>query len=118
MIRLVGYVNGVEVTFTFSPPKVFRGVVPASLNGQYYLDLKAVDEAGNQTNYMDLYVLIDFDALTFKILDERYEFNVEDNDDISSEISDNYLNNELNSSFSYSPCALYNFKELMLDANI
>jgi hypothetical protein len=102
MIRLVGYVNGVEVTFTFTPPKLFRGVVPASLNGQYYIDLRAVDEAGNQTNYMELHVLIDFDALSFKILDERYNFNV----------------NELNSNFSYSPCTLYNFKELMLDANI
>jgi hypothetical protein len=118
MIRLVGYVNGVEVTFTFTPPKLFRGVVPASLNGQYYIDLRAVDEAGNQTNYMELHVLIDFDALSFKILDERYNFNVEDKEDISSEIFDNYLINELNSSFSYSPCTLYNFKELMLDANI
>lgn len=118
MIRLLGYVNGVEVTFTFSPPKVFRGVVPASLNGQYYLDLKAVDEAGNQTHYMDLYVLIDFDALTFKILDERYDFSVEDNEDSSLEIFDNYSNNEVNSEFSHSVYQPYRFKELMLDANI
>lgn len=118
MIRLVGYVNGVEVTFTFTPPKVFRGVVPANLNGQYYLDLRAVDEAGNQTNYMELHVLIDFDALSFKILDERYNFNVEDKEDISSEIFDNYLNNEVESGFSHSLYQPYRFKELILDANI
>ena len=64
---------------------------------------------------MDLYVLIDFDALTFKILDERYEFSIEDNEDGSSEIFDGYLNTEIGSKFFYSPCTLYNFKEFGTD---
>lgn len=113
MIRLVGRVNGVEVTFTLTPPNVFRGIVPASLHGQYYLDLKAVDEAGNQTNYMDLYVLIDFDALSFKILEGKYDFNVDDsNRDDSLELLDVYLNSEIGSDFSYSLYTSYDFIRL------
>lgn len=118
MIRLLGVVNGVEVSFDFYPPKTFKATIPANLKGMYYLFLKAVDDAGNETNYINLHVLVDFDSLSFKILDKNYNFNVEDRDDNHLEISNDYSSKDVQSEFSYSlytPCI---FKELMLDANI
>lgn len=118
MIRLLGVVNGVEVSFTFHPPNTFTAEIPANLSGKYYVNLKAVDEAGNETNYMNLHVLIDFDSLSFKILNNTYNFSVESREDNHLELSSDYLSKDIQSEFSYSlytPCI---FKELMLDANI
>lgn len=118
MIRLIGVVNGAEVAFTFSPPNTFTATIPAILKGKYYVHLKAIDDAGNETNYMNLHVMINFDTMSFKILDNTYNVDVDIEDNNHLELSSEYLNKDIRSEFSYSlytPCI---FKELMLDANI
>ena len=72
-MRLKGYVDGVEVSFTFIPPNTFQGVVPKKLNGRYIVQLQLVDEAGNETNNADVYMFIDFQKMQFKVL-EKYKY--------------------------------------------
>lgn len=118
MIRLIGVVNGVEVAFTFSPPNTFTATIPAIIKGTYYVHLKAIDDAGNETNYMNLHVMINFDTLSFKILDNTYNVDVDDIDDNHLEVSSDYLSKDIQSEFTYSLYTSCIFKELMLDANI
>lgn len=81
-MRLIGYIEGVEVTFDFYPPNTFRAVFPRQLDGTYIVELHAIDDAGNETVYTNLFVLIDFQSMIFRVLGT--DFGVTNN-------SDNYL---------------------------
>ncbi|WP_461206935.1 Ig-like domain-containing protein [Clostridium sp. DL1XJH146] len=74
-MRMVGYVNGIEVSFDFIPPNTFKAEIQKKISGQYIIQLKAIDSAGNETNYSDLFVRIDFQKMEVKILDENFRFN-------------------------------------------
>ncbi|KZL93568.1 PF13754 domain-containing protein [Clostridium magnum] len=71
-MKLVGYINGIEVRFDFYPPNQFKAEIPKRMSGIYLLELHAIDDAGNQSNMCDMAVLIDFDKLTFKVLDSEF----------------------------------------------
>lgn len=73
-MKLSGFLNGVEITFDFIPPNSFVGVIPKQLNGKYIVQMSVVDDAGNVTNYSNIFVLIDFSSLTFKVLDKQHPF--------------------------------------------
>lgn len=73
-MKLIGYLDGVEVAFDFYPPNQFKAEIPKNKSGIYIVELHAVDDAGNQTNMCDMAVLIDFDRLKFKILDTEFEY--------------------------------------------
>lgn len=73
-MRLIGYVDGVEISFDFYPPNIFRGIIPKRLNGKYVVELKVTDNAGNENGMTDILVYIDFQKMKFKVLDESYRF--------------------------------------------
>ena len=67
-MKLIGYLDGVEAKFNFYPPNTFKAEIPKKMNGIYIVELHAIDDAGNQTNISNIAVLIDFDKLTFKVI--------------------------------------------------
>lgn len=73
-MRLVGYVDGVEITFDFTPPNTFKAVIPKQLDGTYIVQLHAIDDAGNITNYFNVFVIIDMQKMRFKVLPKNYPF--------------------------------------------
>ncbi len=77
-MRLIGYVDGVEISFDFYPPNIFRGIIPKRLNGKYVVELKVTDNAGNENGMTDILVYIDFQKMEFKVLDDKFRFNVDD----------------------------------------
>ena len=79
-MKLLGYIDGVEVKFDFYSPNIFKAEIPKKMNGIYILELHAIDEAGNQTNMCSITVIIDFDKLSFKILDTSMICKVENKD--------------------------------------
>lgn len=72
MVNLIGYVEGVEISFDFYPPDTYKGIIPKQIDGRYIVELRAIDEAGNTTGMTNVYILIDFDQLEFKVLSETY----------------------------------------------
>jgi hypothetical protein len=73
-MKLIGYIDGVEVTFDFYPPNIFRAEVPKHLNGTYIVQLKAIDAAGNVTNYSNIFIKIDFEKLTIQVLPSNFDY--------------------------------------------
>jgi hypothetical protein len=71
-MRLVGYVDGIEVRFDFCPPSTFKAEIPRQLDGTYILQLRAIDDAGNETNYSNIFIKIDFQQLKIQILPINY----------------------------------------------
>lgn len=71
-MKLIGYLDGVEISFDFYPPNNFKAIIPKSVKGSYIIQLKAIDEAGNETNQSDIYMFIDFQKVIFKELDSKY----------------------------------------------
>jgi len=100
-MKLIGYVKGVEISFDFHPPNIYKAVIPKQFDGIYIVNLKAVDEAGNENNYADMIVCINFDEKSFKVhennikhikkeekyvyieLEANYNFNIIEGDVVS-----------------------------------
>lgn len=77
-MRLIGYVGGVEVSFDFTPPNTFKASVPKRQDGVYIVELHAVDNAGNITNYSGIFIKIDYKNLSIELLPGNYPFKVEE----------------------------------------
>ena len=73
-MKLIGYVGGAEIAFSFCPPNIFKAEIPKNQNGIYIVELHAVDDAGNQTGYTNMFVKIDFQQLKVSILPPNYNF--------------------------------------------
>lgn len=73
-MRLIGHVDGVEISFDFHPPSTFTAEIPRQLDGTYILQLQAIDDAGNVTNYSNIFIKIDFSALKFQMLESPFGF--------------------------------------------
>lgn len=71
-MKLIGYVDGVEVRFDFYPPSTFKAEIPKQIDGTYIIQLQAVDDAGNKTGYSNIFIEINFDKLTFKVLNPNF----------------------------------------------
>lgn len=94
-MKLIGQVNGVEISFDFCPPNSFNAVIPSGLNGTCIIQLKAVDDAGNETNQAGIYMLVDFQKMTFKKLDSNYVNKYENSKFSRMTVSSNYSYKEL-----------------------
>ena len=91
-MKLIGYIKGVEISFDFHPPNIYKAIIPKQFDGVYIVNLKAIDDAGNENNYADMIVCIDFDKMSFKVLEnnlkhikkeENYIFNIIEGDVVS-----------------------------------
>ncbi len=109
-MKLIGYVDGVEVKFDFYSPNKWRAIIPRKITGKYILQLKAVDEAGNESNFSDLFICIDFRNMKVKILGKKYDFREKskeylciklDNEQGIDTIQDSYIYNELGVEFTH-----------------
>lgn len=97
-MKLIGHINGVEVSFDFYPPNTWRATIPTDITGRFVLQLKATDEAGNSASAMYVYVYIDFKNMVFKVLDEKFGYNYNSKDYcydiIDSEYETKYIKDE------------------------
>lgn len=87
--------DGVEVRFDFYPPNTFKAELPCGKNGTRIIQLTAIDEAGNVTNMCEMVILIDFDKLSFKILDKDFVEKTENENYGFKELQLNYSHKEL-----------------------
>lgn len=97
-MRLIGYVDGVEVKFDFYPPNNFKAEIPKQIpkqiDGTYILELHAIDDAGNETSFSNIFILIDFIKMVFKVLEGFHA--VEGNKNYGfTELSEEYISKEL-----------------------
>lgn len=91
-MKLIGYIDGMEIRFDFYPPDIFKATIPKKLSGKYIVQLKVIDEAGNEENKADIYVYIDFQNMSFREVKSPYKLNENDN---------NYNYMELNCKYTY-----------------
>lgn len=87
MVNLIGYVKGVEISFDFYPPNTYKGIIPKQVDGRYIVELRAIDEAGNISGTTDTFILIDFDKLEYKVIEESYKSILEDDKYSKEEIA-------------------------------
>jgi len=92
-MRLVGYINGMEVSFDFYPPSSYKANIPKHLEGSYIVQLKAIDDAGNEANYTDILVYFDFQKMEFMILNYNYSHEII--------VNTNYSVKSIESNFTY-----------------
>lgn len=95
-MKLIGNIDGVEVMFDFHPPNQFKAEIPKKLNGIYIVELKLIDDAGNETTSSGIFVGINFSEMSFEILEgfddkeatENYDFEEIQNEFNSKEINE------------------------------
>lgn len=109
-MKLLGYIDGIEVKFDFYLPNKWKATIPKKITGKYILQLKAVDEAGNETNFSDLFICIDFQNMKVQILGKKYDFREKceeylciklDGTQEIANISNNYIYNEIKPEFAH-----------------
>lgn len=114
-MKLVGYIDGVEISFIFSPPNQFKSIIPKKLSGIYIVELHAIDDAGNQNNYTNMLITIDFDKLTFNILKQDFLSNENKNDFYNAQSKKNFITIEKETSYGYKNLQPnYRVKELII----
>lgn len=75
-MTLIGWVNGVWISFKETASNLYVATIPKNLNGRYIIALKAIDDAGNISNFVKTYVYIDFNHMVFKLVDDPFEYGV------------------------------------------
>lgn len=93
-MRLIGSIDGVEVNFDFYPPNQFKAEIPKKLDGVYVVELKALDDAGNETNYSNIFIKIDFQKMSFSVVD-GFEYNSNNCEYNSKEETGEYFTKEM-----------------------
>jgi len=74
-MKLIGYIDGVEVLFDFHPPNQFKAEIPKQLDGSYIVELYALDLAGNKSSlYSSIFIRIDYNNLKMEVLPSNYNF--------------------------------------------
>lgn len=73
-MKFIGYVDGIDVKFDFYPPNIFKAEIPKKKSGIYILELHAIDEAGNETNLSDIFIDIDFQKMSMKLIGDTFSF--------------------------------------------
>jgi len=112
-MKLIGYIDGVEIRFDFYPPNTFKATIPKKLSGKYIVQLKVIDEAGNEENKADMYVYIDFQNMSFREVGSTYVNKIKDNNLSYIEIKNDYELNENNMYESIELNCKYTYKELI-----
>lgn len=113
-MRLIGYIDGIEVNFDFIPPDKFTAEIPKKLNGVYIVELHAIDDAGNATSYSNIFIKIDFQNLKVEILPLKHEHKNSDEEIEFKEIEYKYRNSEIDNSYIYNEITNFYYKELMI----
>ncbi|MDF2800219.1 MAG: hypothetical protein K0S61_122 [Anaerocolumna sp.] len=72
-MQLIGFLDGVEVSFDFLPPNTFTAEIPKQNSGVYILELHARDSAGNMTYYNNIFIKIDYLKLEVRIIMDNYD---------------------------------------------
>lgn len=115
-MRLIGYIEGVEVKFDFYPPNKFIGIIPKKLDGKYIAQFILYDDAGNQTSLSTILIYIDFNKMDFKILNpnNKLDFNIKSNNYFESmKINTIYSEKIINNFIFKKVFSNYTFKELI-----
>lgn len=114
-MKLIGYVDGIEVNFDFYPPNIYKAIIAKRLNGRYIVQLKALDDAGNETSSTDTYMYIDFQQMIFKVLGDKFKFNIDYNNLEYEEIKNIYNSKEIDNKFNFKEVhSQYSCRELVL----
>lgn len=114
-MKLIGYLDGIEVKFDFYPPNTFKAEVPKRIDGTYIIELHAADDAGNITNYSNLFVKIDFNLLKISILPFNFSDKTYQENNHIIEITSNFSFKEIFKLFiNREVPARYSFKELII----
>ena len=103
-MKLVGYIDGMEVRFDFHPPNKFKADIPKKSDGTYIIQLIATDDAGNESSLSNIFVYINFEKMIFKAL-EGFKSVEESKDYGFIELNDEFILSEVES--------LSTIKELM-----
>lgn len=112
-MRLTGNIEGIEIQFDFYPPKHFRGIIPKQLDGKYVMQLKLIDNFGNETGGAYKYMYVDFSNLHFHILDENYKFAKQDEDKKYIKVDGLYRAKNIDSSYRFEKLASeFSYKEV------
>lgn len=114
-MKLIGHVDGVEIRFDFYPPNLFRAIIPKHLTGKYVLELKAIDEAGNYDFKTNIFIHVDFQSMSFRILENKYVFNANEDKLWSIEIKEDFSALQLESNLEYKVIdSPYSYRELVI----
>lgn len=99
-MKLIGYVGGVEVRFDFHPPNTFKAIIPKRMDGRYIVQLRAINDSGMEDGMTSVHVYINFQSMYFKVLDDSYNFDIDDNIGYI-ELSEDYETLALEDNFGY-----------------
>lgn len=114
-MKLVGYVDGIEISFNFCTPNIYKAVIPKKLNGKYIVQLKVIDDAGNETNSAGNYMYIDFQQMIFKVLGDNFKFNIDNNNLGYVEVNNIYNSREVYNKFNFKEVSnQYSYRELVI----
>lgn len=114
-MKLIGYVDGIEVNFDFYPPNTFKAIIPKKLDGKYILELQAEDDAGNIDCSTGMYIYIDFQHMKIKVLSSKYQFKKDANNLRYKKIDNIFSSKELDSKLTFKKsCSPYSYKELII----
>lgn len=98
-MKLRGWVDGVEVNFDLTPPNTWKAIVPRQLDGTYIIQLKAISDMGNELNWSKIFIKINFQSMTMKVLPFAYIYNQEDEDIREKQVNSNFLYDEVSSTY-------------------
>lgn len=73
VVRLYGICNKLPVEFKRQADDTWVTQVPKLKSGEYYVSLTAVDEAGNESHWVDVLLIYSILGLTIKFIEPHYE---------------------------------------------
>lgn len=113
-MKLIGYVDGIEVIFDFYPPNKFKAEIPKRIDGTYIVELHAIDDANNISNYSNIFIRIDFNKLKVEMLSPTYFVKSDDSKFEYIQLFNNFVSKPKENIFSYKKLDVYKYRELVI----
>lgn len=99
--RMVGIVDGKEIIFRKDSGSLWTAAVPLDLDGEYIVEVRAFDEAGNEAYSTNMLFIVDPSTLDVKIIPLDYAYNIQDPDIKQETNISNYVYYAINSDYRF-----------------
>ncbi|MEC1744105.1 PF13754 domain-containing protein [Schinkia azotoformans] len=86
IVKIVGQVDGEDIIFSLNPDGDWIATVPKALDGEYVVEVKAYDEAGNMSYSSSMLFTVDPATLEVEFIPLQYAYKTFENDPYSKKI--------------------------------
>lgn len=102
IVKMVGQADGAEIIFRLNDERDWIATIPKDLDGEYVVEIKAYDEAGNQAYASSMLFIVDPATLEVQVIPINYAYKTLEHEDFNNKtVISEFVYHEVRNSFEF-----------------